>query len=251
MKAGLENSVKLVIVDDGSTDNTYKKALVIAKRYKFTEVVRNPVNNPYDSSFGLARAIRLGVSFAENKLHWPWILLIQVDADTIVEEKYISKMVIAAEKYRHVGIFGGITINEKVSELHVRNTGWMLRREVWEACNKYLILPSPDTMIQLCAIANGWKIGIVKNAKMYLLRKTLHNPIKVGFTDGLTGVPLNHSIFRIANQLLHRRDLSAILQYYLNYIRGRLYNIDAKKQLSKERRVLLQYRYKEVISNLL
>ncbi|MCE4615187.1 MAG: glycosyltransferase family 2 protein [Desulfurococcales archaeon] len=251
VKANLESIVKLVIVDDGSTDDTYKKALTVSKPFNFTKVIRNPVRNPYDSSFGLARAIKLAISFAENKLHWPWTFLLQVDADTIIEEKYITKIMKAAKKHHDIGIFGGITVNEKASELHIRNTGWMLRREVWETCNKYSILPSPDTMIQLCAIANGWKIGIIKNAKMYLTRKTVHNPGKIGFTDGLTGVPLNHSIIRLANQLLHRKGLSTIPQYYLNYLRGRLYNIDIKKELSRQRRVLLQYRYKEVISKAL
>ena len=253
LRANLHDKVKVIIVDDGSTDNTYQIAKSFEREYTFIKVVRNPYKNIYDSSLGLTRAIRIGLNFAEKKLQWKWNLFMQLDADTVLETNYLTKIlgVMNNLSNKKIGIIGGISVNERTSRIHIRNTGWLVKRDVWESCNRYTLLPSPDTMLQLCALKEGWKIATVKTAKMYLLRKTKHSPMKIGFTDGLTLVPLFHVILRSIRVLLENKNLEDLIGYLASFVQGVTYSIDEKKDLSLERRKLVTLRYKELISKII
>lgn len=248
----IQDAIRLIIVDDGSVDNTYRVAKKYEDKYRFVHVIRNPHTYEYDSSLGLARAIRLGIMFAENKLCWDWNILMQLDADTVIEPGYLPLVLgsmLPLDKSR-IGIAGGVSINERTSKHHVRNTGWLVRKEVWSSCHRYTLLPSPDTMLQLCALKEKWKIVIVRNAGMYILRKTRHNPWKTGFTDGLTKVPAYHVIARSARVFLDNKTPRTVIQYLVSYIQGLNYELDIKKELSKERRKLVFMRYSELLNKL-
>ncbi len=79
---------EIVIVDDGSTDNTYNEAFSIAKLYKNVRVVKHPRN------MGLAEATRTGIK------HMKGNIAVFLDSDFTFHPREIPKLY---KKYRETG----------------------------------------------------------------------------------------------------------------------------------------------------
>ncbi|ALL01987.1 Glycosyltransferase family protein [Pyrodictium delaneyi] len=240
-------NVTVIVVDDASTDRTPEIIRQFSHKYKFIKHVRINVTREYDSSIGLVRAIRAGLIYAEKVLNINWNYFMQVDADTVLLSNYIDKLLSVMTAYDHIGIAGGVSINAHQSNLHIHNTGMIIRKEAWTACRGYKPLPSPDTIIQLCVLSKGWKVAIVKQAKMYFLRPVRLNPYKVGLADKITGVSFPYSIIKSTRLSISNRSFSCIKDYFAGYISARRINIECRDRITRYRRIIEKLRIKEML----
>ena len=213
--------VHVVVVDDSSNDNTPLIAKEYSKKYEYVSHVRLKHTKGYDSSIGLVRAVKSGLKYIETR-GIKWDFFMQVDADTILLRGYIENVTKPLLTYDRIGIIGGITVNEPQARFHIRNTGMTIRKEVWVRCGGYKPFPSPDTIIQLCSIAHGWKIAVVRNAKMILLRPTRLNVYRAGLVDAVTGSSLFYTFARSVRFTLSHMTVKSLVDYWAGYIAGRI-----------------------------
>jgi cellulose synthase/poly-beta-1,6-N-acetylglucosamine synthase-like glycosyltransferase len=216
----LLDGARVVVVDDSSTDKTPEIAKQYARKHgAIFEYVRLSHEKSYDSSIGVVRTVRAAVRYLEAR-GFEWTLLMQVDADTVLLPGYVKQVVAVMASRPEVGIAGGVTINEPQSRLHIRNTGMTLRREVWEQCGGYKPLPAPDTLMQLCAVSKGWKLALVRNAKMLVLRPTRLDPYKSGFVDGATGLSIPYAFLRAVRFSLRQESPANAVNAFAKYLSG-------------------------------
>ena len=215
---------KIVVVDDGSTDDTPYIVKNFQHKYGFIELLRLKNSRTYDSSLGVVRTVHIAVRYLEAK-HFRWNYLMQVDADTILLPGYVRRIIAVMQEHNDIGIAGGIIVNERRSPYNIPNTGMTVRREVWEQCGGYMPTYSPDTILQLCAIANNWKIAIVRTARMYLMRPTRLDFYRSGFVDAITGTPLYYVLLRAIEILRRSASLRETVRYLAGNISG-LLNLD-------------------------
>jgi glycosyltransferase involved in cell wall biosynthesis len=243
--------VRVIVVDDASTDKTPIIAKKYADKYDFIDLLQLKAHRLYDPSLGVVRTVRAGLSYLSRRLNFEWDVFIQVDADTILLNNYINNILLYMTKHGSVGVAGGVVLNEPQARFHVPNTGMAVRREVWDDCGGYEPVPAPDTAIQLCALARGWRLGIVKNAKMILLRPTRINPYKSGFMDGATGGSPLYSILKSARRSLTagEPDVKWIVSYMSGFISGRLNrkSFPFLAELERQRKLIEKYRLKALL----
>lgn len=248
-KYNMQLRIHIVVVDDGSTDKTP----LIAKEYsrKYSNIVSCIIlkhSHVYDSSIGLVRAVRAGLRYLERK-GVKWDFFMQVDADTILLPGYIRNVMSPIIKQNEIGIAGGVTVNEPHTMLHVRNTGMVVRREVWEECGGYRSFQSPDTILQLCSIAHGWRIALVRTAQMIVLRPTRLNVFRVGIVDAVTGLSAIYASVKAIKLMLSRRNIKNMVYYYSGYICGKI-NLKYYGELgwlTPYRRTIEKIRIREII----
>ena len=135
-----EREIELIIVDDGSTDDSRAVAMGIARDDGRVTVLHNPTN------IGLAASQNLGIRCARA----PWVL--KNDADDYIHERYCEEILAAAEEdparnvifspcqhfggQRHVYHYPPFDPAKQIEQFMIPGPA-AFRRSLWEAVGGY------------------------------------------------------------------------------------------------------------------
>ena len=236
---------KLVLIDDDSTDNTYNVMMKYVDKYHWIHAVKVVNHKDYPPGVRMTRALLYGLTYAKKK-NFNFDYIMKADADTYFFPDYIDSIIAEMEEDKNLGIAGGVTVNEEFDLLHVRDTGMMIRKKLFDEVKGYIPVPNPDTYLQLQAISRGWKIKVVKKAKMLLLRKTGYGTRKTiyswqqGYTSRIVGYDSIYLLLRFLKITIKQGPKNAI-----HYLVGVLHGGKEKKYaIRKNTQTKIYYRLK-------
>ncbi len=142
---------KIVVVDDGSTDNTYTKLQQLAKRYANLSVLSQP-------NGGKASALNNAISQCETDI------IISIDADTIIDPCAIRLM---AQHFADAKV-GAVAGNVRVGNIRNVWTAWQhleyttgqnLERRAWSVVNAITVVPGA---------IGAWRTSAVRQVGGYI-----------------------------------------------------------------------------------
>ena len=209
-----------VIVDDNSTDDTFKILRVYEKKYLFIKVIRYPEKKEYDVGIHYSEVCKYGFDFAihyckNNEISYDYIALL--DGDIIIDNKYFEELMIAFKGDPTLGILSGYTYSwdgEKYMKDGVNNplpsgAARMWRRECFEITGGYMITYSPDTVSNIKALMRGCNIKKVGGLRVKQVRKT-------GEGEGLKRSYMKRGI---AHYYLYHKPLLIALRFIKYFIK--------------------------------
>lgn len=171
-----------VIVDDGSTDETASIIERFEDGHNWITHIKLPPH-PRDITFHYSYVCKAGFDYAikyclDNCIDYEYIALL--DADTLLEERYIGKIINEFDKDEELGIASGGVYYIKNEKLQLeksienlpRGTGRLWRKKCFLETGGYLIEPSPDALSNVKAVLNDWKIRQFKDIVQIQKRKT-------------------------------------------------------------------------------
>lgn len=245
--------MEVVIVDDNSSDNTYAVAERLARRYGNVHALRLRRRSDLAPSIAADLAIWYGVLYASDTLGYNWDYITYLDADTILSRRYVERVTGVLEKHREYGVAGGVIANERQAPLHIPGTGMTARREVWEAVGGFTGAPASDTIFQLRAIRAGWKLAVVRSARLYLLRRTGVREAKrrcreSGLVDGYACASPLYSLLRGLRLSAGFASPRCLRDYVVGYLKGRA---STGEEMCPVRRVIELHRLRERVLRLL
>jgi glycosyltransferase involved in cell wall biosynthesis len=231
----------IVIVDDGSTDNTPQ----IAKDLDCNVVTL--IDRGF-SALGmpvLADTHNAGFKYIDEKLAKnSYKYLMVVGADTTFEPDYISTLLKAMEKDSSLVICAGILNGIKTNYDAVRGTGRMIRNDFWtligrNAFNKYYSWESYPIVF---ANANGFKTRTIYDATMYTPREPLAiiDWKNYGVAMKENGSIFLYVFFRATKRLFEKKDIYNFYRILYGYVTSKpnlydkkLRDFNSKKQFKK------------------
>ena len=230
-----------VIVDDGSSDGTLQVARKIAEGRAWVSVVeKERTSGLHDASF---LALKVGVAATGSD----WDYLMKLDADTILPEHFLERLIAEFEADPTLGIASGICTGEPVVWLHPRGNNRVYRAGCW----KQIKFPEDglgwDTVDEVFARLHGWKTRALSDLVCTHMRSRLPEA-KYRFHQGRLSRHLGYHwwfvIGRSAKMSLSF-GISPALAYFGGYLRGGFGSVDEQvanaikqDQLNRVHRVL-------------
>lgn len=152
----LHRPFKIIIVDDGSTDNTlsilreyrnkHEEFIIIRRRDRGFSALGTPLMaNTYNS--GLRRIFSLDIDY-----------LLIIGADTVLPPNYIESLL---EKFREdptLGIISGMHPKEPLSRFHVSGSGRMIRVEILKKMRLLPFIYGWESYEEVLAMSLGYHI---------------------------------------------------------------------------------------------
>jgi glycosyltransferase involved in cell wall biosynthesis len=153
-----------VIVDDGSSDDTFTKAKELTNHLRWVDVHRRAVDVPMRSFESKARAVNAA---AERLRAVEFSYIACIDADVVLPPNFLSVAVAKFESDPSLGITGGRFVHPVKGQLrerrepqsHVPGPAQVFRRNVFDEIGGYLELQHGgiDTVANYMARHYGWK----------------------------------------------------------------------------------------------
>ena len=155
-----------LIVDDGSTDDTYARAAARAKDLPFLKIVRMPGGRPR-SFTSQVYAAQHGAEIAREMI---FDFIGFLDADIRLQPDYYQRLVSFFHADRRLGLGGGVVIDQYGDKLvnvrqgsedsHVAGGVQFFRRECFEGIGGYVPIPGggQDTIADVMSMMHGWKL---------------------------------------------------------------------------------------------
>lgn len=190
----------LVIVDDGSSDDTAYIANKIAKGYDWITVLTRPVETRHEIGSKVVDAFQYGV---DHTSHVNWDIIVKLDADQVLPPEYFERVINTFRKDPEIGICGGVcavpqtfpsmsgqtqnkpnhhllnnlneieTVVEKQTDrFHVRGPIKSYRMACFRDIGGLRPIYGWDTLDELLAEYYGWKIWVLQDLKVVHRRAT-------------------------------------------------------------------------------
>lgn len=168
---------KLIVVNDGSTDNTQKIIDSFSKRHSFIESINSKSSNYHEPGSKVINAFYKGY----ETLQTPYDLIGKFDADIILPPNYFEKIVALFASDEKIGIAGGNLyiegngdwVYENISEKNkVRGPIKLYRKQCFEDIGGLKKSIGWDTVDGLLAEKNGWKIKTDTSLQVKHLKPT-------------------------------------------------------------------------------
>ncbi|WP_292389029.1 glycosyltransferase [Methanosarcina sp. UBA5] len=184
-KAVIEQELKpelWIIVDDGSTDGTPRILEDLQSNCSWIQSIRLPPR-PRDITFHYSYVCKQGFDYAleycrKNNIEFEYIGLL--DADTVLEENYFGKLLAEFKKDNSLGIVSGGIYYDTDGKLSLevtaknlpRGTGRIWKKECFLETGGYLVEPSPDSISNIKALLQGWRLMQYADVVQIQKRKT-------------------------------------------------------------------------------
>jgi len=221
----LSQSIKpdiYLVVDDGSSDKTisilskFKELRIVLlnnQRYK----VRG-INLALALNRGLFEALRLSL-FSEYVL--------KLDADSIIPNDYVERLLLKFKEDEKLGIASGIPYGKKVWIDRASDGAKMYRIKCLQDMGTFFYPSNAfDTLAILKAKYNGWKVRSFENIKYVQLRDWERNKLSRWILSGRTryylGFPLWHTFLIMFIYIKHKPLIFGSLSMFLAHLITRL-----------------------------
>jgi biofilm PGA synthesis N-glycosyltransferase PgaC len=169
---------KWLIVDDGSTDDTFARAEALARQMPFLEVVRMPGGTARSFSSQVFAAMHGCQLLARDEFAYLGLL----DADIRLPRDYYRTIVGLMEANPRLGLCGGQVLDRHAYQLedtragsedyHVAGGIQFFRRACFEAIGGHHPIPGggQDTVADIMAMMKGWEVRVVTGLPVVHLR---------------------------------------------------------------------------------
>jgi poly-beta-1,6-N-acetyl-D-glucosamine synthase len=144
---------QLIVVDDGSTDDTGKIADTAASRHDWIQAVRRADRGFREPGGGVIESFYDGYRLIKVN---DWGFVVKLDGDLSFEPDYFERCLARFEKDPRLGIGGGTICNRVNGKLvveapddpafHVRGATKIYKRECWNAIGGLIRQPGWDTL---------------------------------------------------------------------------------------------------------
>lgn len=168
---------ELIIVNDGSTDNSLSIATNFAQQYSFISVISSNDVSQHAPGQKVIHAFERGFS----ALSCSWELICKFDADIVFPENYIESLVNAFSNDVNLGIYGGVLYvkNKGVYEFeaislttHVRGPVKAYRKSCFTVIGGLRPALGWDTLDELLAMYHNFKVQTDNNLVVKHMRPT-------------------------------------------------------------------------------
>lgn len=168
----------LLIVDDGSTDDTYKHVSAKKKNYTFLQICR--MHGSRNRSF--ASQVYAANYGYEMVKHLDFDYIGFIDADIRVEKKYYDVLIEKFEINPFLGVVGGLVVDKypdrkdyirkDCEDFHVAGGVQFFRRACFEEIGGYIPIEGggQDTIAEVKAMMANWKIKTFSEIEALHLR---------------------------------------------------------------------------------
>jgi len=169
---------KIVLVNDGSTDNTLKKIRDISDKFKNIEIIdfKNSLSKPIPGK-KIIKAFNQGLN--QNKIKYDYIG--KFDGDLILPKNYFEVMIKEFKKNKKLGLVSGViasinnnswNIEEMYDKDHVRGGTKLYTHESFQKIGGLKESIGWDTLDEMLLRYYGYEIKVIKNVITKQLRKT-------------------------------------------------------------------------------
>jgi glycosyltransferase involved in cell wall biosynthesis len=183
---------RLVVVNDGSTDNTGKIVAGYAQRYAWISVVDQPVKAGRSIGQRVIEAFQSGL----DSIGQEYDIIVKMDADVVLPANYFQVLKVQFSKKPRLGIAGGVLMvgnrldswkEELIADRsHVKGCCKTYRRKCLKDIGGLKKSIGWDTVDELLARYHGWDVLVVMELTIKHQRKmgTLTNPVKLNILIG-------------------------------------------------------------------
>ncbi len=168
---------RLVLVNDNSSDRSLEIASSFEKEYSWISVISIDSSDDHIPGSKVINAFNKGLEELEND----YDIICKFDADIVLPENYLEKVITHFEKNAKAGIVGGLLYIEKSGEWHFENIASRdhvrgpikaYRKSCFDAIGGLKKVIGWDTIDSLLAQYYNWEIVTLKDLKVKHLRPT-------------------------------------------------------------------------------
>lgn len=174
---------KIIVVDDGSTDNTAKIVKKISLKYPFISLVKNATTSAHEPGSKIVNAFYKGY----YELDGDFDVICKFDADLIFPENYLESIVHIFRSDKQIGMAAGfcsVLKNNKwvpenlTNKDHIRGALKAYRKHCFISIGELKPAMGWDTADELLARYHDWKIVTDEQLLVKHLRPTGKNYFK-------------------------------------------------------------------------
>lgn len=170
--------LRLIIIDDGSTDDTYDRACARSASHSFIQVVKMPGGHARSFSSQVYAAMH-GASLVKEL---PYAFLGFLDTDIRVEPDYYARLINFMQADPKLGLCGGAVIDQFPDRLvdnrqgsedyHVAGGVQFFRRLCFEQIGGHHPIQGggQDTIADIMTLMNGWTVRVFPELRALHLR---------------------------------------------------------------------------------
>lgn len=211
----------MVVVDDGSTDNTTTILKDLEKSFswneiKFKLVIRRDRGFSALGTYLMADVYNTGMKYLFSKHDWFYLFIIS--SDTIIPKDYAKNMIInMGDDY---GVAGGVCGQVKLSKDACRGSGRVIRRDVLEAINGFPRTYAWEEGCLFHSWMTGLKTGHFHNASFFTRlpdAKLERNYIGWGRAMKDGGMTFIHLFILVLTEIIIQRQLKIGLKLLVGF----------------------------------
>lgn len=168
---------KVIYVNDSSTDETRNIIKEFSEKHEWIDLIDHESNQEHEPGSKVVKAFNFGL----KNLNISYDIICKFDADIIIPNNYVERLVNIFSNNNNVGIAGGNLyifkrgkwLYEKIAaKSHVRGPIKAYRRKCFEEINGLKSSIGWDTLDVLLAQKKGWKIYTDKSLVVKHLKPT-------------------------------------------------------------------------------
>ena len=161
---------ELVLVDDGSTDESVLLARAFSSEHPYARVLERPQRSEQADRLATASELR-AFQWAVEQLVGPYDVVAKLDGDLDLAPDVFERVIAAVEADPKLGIVGtplsiqqpsGRWEPEHSAPWHVRGATKFYRRECYSAISPLPPILGWDTIDEIRAAMHGWRLAIIE-----------------------------------------------------------------------------------------
>lgn len=188
---------QLIVVNDGSTDQTSEIVQSYASKYPWIKLIENPGEARHAPGGKIVKAFYKGF----NQITQPYDVIVKLDADLLLPINYFAEILRMFQEQEDLGIAGGINLvlrngnwvyENFADDDHVRGAFKAYRKPCFEAIGGLRPSVGWDTADELIAMYHGWK---TKTNKDLVLKHVRARGKSTGFVRVMKKI--GHAMYRL------------------------------------------------------